>query len=83
MTIMNTLETTNKILTVMILLAIVLLMLVGIVAISYNAGYKEGMRHAIEDSVHFIVDYEEHEDYDYDLYIDIDGDRYLTTLFVE
>ena len=82
MTIMNTLETTNKILSVMILIGIALLMLVGIVAISYNAGYKEGMRHAIEDSVHFIVDFDEHEDYDYDLYIDIDGDLYQTALFV-
>jgi hypothetical protein len=50
--------------------------------IAYRAGHKEGMRHAIEDSVHFIVDYEEHDDYDYDLYIDIDGNTYLTTLFV-
>ena len=50
--------------------------------IAYRAGHKEGMRHAIEDSVHFIVDCEEHEDYDYDLYIHIDGDEYLITLFV-
>ena len=50
--------------------------------VAYRAGHKEGMRHAIEDSVHFIVDFDEHEDYDYDLYIDIDGDEYLTTLFV-
>lgn len=72
----------EKILPRIILIGIALLMLVGIIGISYNAGHKEGMRHAIEDSVHFIVDYEEHEDYDYDLYIDIDGDRYQTALFV-
>ena len=72
----------EKVLPRIILIGIALLMLVGIVAISYNAGYKEGMRHAIEDSVHFIVDFDEHEDYDYDLYIDIDGDLYQTALFV-
>ena len=55
---------------------------IGALFVAYRAGHKEGMRHAIEDSVHFIVDYEEHEDYDYDLYIHIDGDEYLTTLFV-
>ena len=50
--------------------------------IAYRAGHKEGMRHAIEDSTHWILDWDEHEDYDYDLYIHIDGDEYLTTLFV-
>lgn len=50
--------------------------------VAYRAGHKEGMRHAIEDSTHWILDWEEHEDYDFDLYIHIDGDEYLTTLFV-
>lgn len=55
---------------------------IAAIILAYRAGHKEGFRHAIEDSVHFIVDYEEHDDYDYDLYIDIDGNTYLTTLFV-
>lgn len=49
---------------------------------AYRAGHKEGMRHAIEDSTHWILDWDEHEDYDYDLYIDIDGDFYKTAVFV-
>lgn len=72
----------EKILRRIILIEIALLLLVVIIGISYNAGHKEGMRHAIEDSVHFIVDFEKHKDYGYDLYIDIDGDLYQTTLFV-
>lgn len=55
---------------------------IAAIILAYRAGHKEGFRHAIEDSVHFIVDYEEHDDYDYDLYIDIDGNTYLTKLFV-
>lgn len=72
----------EKIMQRIILIGIALLMLVGIIGISYNAGHKEGMRHAIEDSTHWILDLEEHDGYDYDLYIDIDGDLYQTTLFV-
>ena len=66
-----------------ILLGIVASILcVAAIILAYRAGHKEGFRHAIEDSVHFIVDYEEHDDYDYDLFIHIDGDEYKTTLFV-
>ena len=66
-----------------ILLGIVASILcIAAIILAYRAGHKEGFRHAIEDSVHFIVDYEEHYDYDYDLYIDIDGNAYLTTPFV-
>ena len=66
-----------------ILLGIVASILcIAAIILAYRAGHKEGFRHAIEDSVHFIVDYEEHDDYDYDLYIDIDGNTYLTKLFV-
>jgi hypothetical protein len=55
---------------------------IGAIFVAYRAGHKEGMRHAIEDSEHFIVDFEEHETYDYDLFIHIDGDSYKTALFV-
>lgn len=55
---------------------------IGALFIAYRAGHKEGMRHAIEDSTHWILDWEEHEDYDFDLYIDIDGDFYKTAVFV-
>lgn len=64
----------------LILIAALLISLTAVIA--YNAGHREGFRHAIEDSTHWILSWEEHEDYDFDLFIDIDGNCYQTALFV-
>lgn len=50
--------------------------------LAYRIGVKRGVQHAIEDSEHFVLDTEVHDDYDYDLYIYLDGESYLTTLFI-
>lgn len=53
-----------------------------IAILAYLAGVKRGVAHAIEDSEHFVLDTDVHDGYDYDLHIYLDGDHYLTTLFI-
>ena len=50
--------------------------------LAYRIGFKRGVNHAIADSEHFVLEFDEHDEYDYDLHIYLDEDEYLTTLFI-
>ena len=49
---------------------------------AYRIGVKRGVQHAIEDSEYWVLDFDEHDDYDWDLHICLDGEHYINGLFI-
>ena len=45
-------------------------------------GRREGIRHAIEDSQVWILDWDEHEDYDLDINIELDDNWYVHSCYI-
>ena len=49
---------------------------------AWAAGRREGVRHALEDSYIWILDREEHEDYDLDINIELDDTWYVHSCYI-
>lgn len=49
---------------------------------AWTLGRREGVRHAVEDSHLWILEWDEHEDYDLDIHIEIDDNWYVHSCYV-
>ena len=49
---------------------------------AWAAGRREGVCHALEDSYIWILDWEEHEDYDLDINIELDDNWYVHSCYI-
>ena len=49
---------------------------------AWAAGRRAGVRHAIEDSHVWILDWSEHEDYDLDINIELDDNWYIHSCYI-
>ena len=49
---------------------------------AWALGRREGVRHTIEDSCVWILDCDEHEDYDLDINIELDDNWYVHSCYI-
>ena len=48
----------------------------------WTLGHREGVRHAIEDSCVWILDWNRHEGYDLDINIELDDNWYVHSCYI-